>query len=174
MTAMRIEPDSLLRYQIQYLTDVSQTGFVTIHRFSNMVRAFGPLALLSHHVSRLFGHKWFHGYLSTSEAAKLMERFPNSFLVRFPGVYNCADFVLSKSSGEGSSQQMTHIHLERHADGFTIESDGDFLQLNDIQEITSTTGQLSPVQASETRVKSFCGLINASEGSFYNALEDTT
>jgi hypothetical protein len=66
-------------------TDYSDTGFVTIHKFADFLNGFGPLKSSPiEQLVNVLSSPWFHGFLSSNEAEKLLEKhLPGTFLIRF-------------------------------------------------------------------------------------------
>ena len=64
--------------------DAHQTGYVSVHKFAGFLGAFGPVRNCVDNVLAVVNAGWFHWYLSSAEAARLLANQPTgTFLVRF-------------------------------------------------------------------------------------------
>jgi len=69
---------------LQYILDNSNTGFISMYRFSDFLNGFGPLKQCLDKVEGVLNAEWFHGFLSSTETEKLLEKQPSgTFLIRF-------------------------------------------------------------------------------------------
>jgi hypothetical protein len=90
--------------------DNADTGFVTVYKWAEFLKGFGPLSQSLEKVRSVMIQEWFHGFLTNAEAQKLLEPCEHgTFLVRFsksdPG-----SFAINYKSGEnvGSLKVETH------------------------------------------------------------------
>jgi hypothetical protein len=68
---------------LKYLLDNCGTNSVSLYKFSEFLRGFGPLRESARLSAELVEAPWFHGYLSSKEAAQLLHnQGPHTFLVR--------------------------------------------------------------------------------------------
>eukprot|EP01125_Pyxidicula_operculata_P019782 TRINITY_DN7201_c0_g1_i1.p1 TRINITY_DN7201_c0_g1~~TRINITY_DN7201_c0_g1_i1.p1 ORF type:complete len:1378 (+),score=270.87 TRINITY_DN7201_c0_g1_i1:58-4191(+) len=69
---------------LRRIIDLSNTGYVTPHAFSDFLHSFGPLQHCVENVNRICKQSWFHGFVSAEEASRLLlERPKGTYLVRF-------------------------------------------------------------------------------------------
>jgi len=70
--------------QLKYILDNSGTSFASMYKFSDFLNGFGPLKLCIEKMQSILNADWFHGFLSSGEAERLLERQPpGTFLIRF-------------------------------------------------------------------------------------------
>lgn len=68
---------------LKYLLDNAGTNTVSLYKFSEFLRGFGPLQDSARKSAELVEAPWFHGYLSSHEAESLLHNArPFTFLVR--------------------------------------------------------------------------------------------
>ena len=69
---------------LKRIIDYNGSENVAPKEFNNFLRAFGPLAKSIDNVKELYKAPWWHGFLSSEEASRLLEEKPSgTFLVRF-------------------------------------------------------------------------------------------
>jgi hypothetical protein len=105
---------------LRSVLDDSNTGFVTVYKFAEFMKPFGPLPESINKVGQVIAQPWFHGYLSRVEAEKLLEPFQDgTFLVRFaessPGAF-AVGYVADKTT--------VHINIETLSGSFAV-AEGD-------------------------------------------------
>jgi len=99
------------RKVLQHIMDNSGTGGVSAYKFSEFLKGFGPLTECMQNVVKILTQKWFHGFLSRSEADKLLTgEEVGTYLVRFsitrPGSFALALVARNRS--------IAHILIERN------------------------------------------------------------
>merc|ERR1719197_16887 len=68
---------------LRYLLDNAGTNSVSLYKFSEFLKGFGPLHESPRKVHEVISAEWFHGYLSSDEAVRLLDRSPPyTFLIR--------------------------------------------------------------------------------------------
>ena len=102
---------------LKYILDNSATGEVTLYKFSEFLKGFGPLNQCIEKASSLLSKRWFHGFLTSEESELFLAQQPiGVFLVRFskskPGSFALAYVDKGKKIG--------HTLVYSTPDGFTI------------------------------------------------------
>eukprot|EP01119_Soliformovum_irregulare_P013972 TRINITY_DN3773_c0_g2_i5.p1 TRINITY_DN3773_c0_g2~~TRINITY_DN3773_c0_g2_i5.p1 ORF type:complete len:871 (-),score=248.35 TRINITY_DN3773_c0_g2_i5:1133-3586(-) len=93
--------------QLKMILDPCNIGYVTITRFSEFIRGFGPFNNAAENMNSVVTRPWFHGYLSYREAELLLQQeMKGSFLIRF-----------SRTKPDGFAlafqmQQVSHILID--------------------------------------------------------------
>mmetsp|Transcript_3889 Transcript_3889/g.12587 ORF Transcript_3889/g.12587 Transcript_3889/m.12587 type:complete len:639 (-) Transcript_3889:226-2142(-) len=111
-----------LRAGLAYLLDSAGTGQVSIYKYSEFLKGFGPLRTSPTKVLDVLAAPYFHGFLSSEEAARLLDSSPpGTFLVRIskskPGSFALA-YV---GQSPGSIVHTLVSHAKPH--GFAIEEE---------------------------------------------------
>ena len=82
--ATRSELPTAFLQDLRHLLDDSDTGFVSLYKFSQYMRAFGPLEGSPKRAEVVICQPWFHGYMSRNEATRMLEPYePGTYFVRF-------------------------------------------------------------------------------------------
>jgi hypothetical protein len=118
--AMYISPSTIsfqTELMLKRVLDNAETGFVTVFRFAEFLKGFGPLNESLTRVHDVASQPWFHGYMSNPEADKLLEACEvGTFLVRFsesdPG--SCA---INFKDPNGN---ITRIKVEPTPNGYAV------------------------------------------------------
>ena len=64
--------------------DNAGTGYVSKFKFGEFLKGFGPLDQVNQNVQNILSARWFHGFLSSEEAERLIYLQPKgTYLVRF-------------------------------------------------------------------------------------------
>lgn len=126
--------DASLELQLRRVLDNSDTGFVTIFRFAEFLKAFGPLKESIPKLRDITSQVWFHGYMTRTEAEKLLEvSEPGTFLVRFsstdPG--SCA-INMKDPSGK-----QTRIKIDPQNGGYVVREGSGFRAFRSVSEIVT-------------------------------------
>eukprot|EP01117_Protostelium_nocturnum_P004468 TRINITY_DN1609_c0_g1_i1.p1 TRINITY_DN1609_c0_g1~~TRINITY_DN1609_c0_g1_i1.p1 ORF type:complete len:526 (-),score=149.64 TRINITY_DN1609_c0_g1_i1:77-1654(-) len=67
-----------------YIIDNSNTGFVNQHKFSELLKGFGPVTEVVRNVRRILSCPWFYSFISGSETETLLKDEPSgTFIIRF-------------------------------------------------------------------------------------------
>jgi hypothetical protein len=67
-----------------FVVDYLNSGFVTVYKFAEFLKGFGPLKQSILRVKDILSQPWFHGFLTNDEADRLLEPCEvGTFLVRF-------------------------------------------------------------------------------------------
>lgn len=104
---------------LKLILDNNNTGFVTILRFQEFLKTFGPFEHAIHRAVETAQEKWFHGYMSREESTKMLEPFPKgTFLVRFSASQPGA-VALSRVVEQGNIE---HTKLESTSEGFALKT----------------------------------------------------
>jgi hypothetical protein len=104
-------PDPIDARLLQNILDYSRTGFVSQYKFSEFLKAFGPLAQCLRNVNALLSKAWFHGFLSSKECELLLDAAPKgTFLVRF-SKSTTGSFALAYKCKDGPSSPQTMQHI---------------------------------------------------------------
>jgi len=105
---------------LQYLLDYAHTGFTNEFKFSEFLKAFGPLRGSGEisclkNMKLVLREKWFVGYLSREESQiMLTNKPPGTFLVRFSG--SVGAFAIAFRGND----QVYHIKVKSLAPGFSV------------------------------------------------------
>jgi len=84
MLKKAISVDDETAKHLQYVLDNSNTNYVSMFKFADFLTGFGPLKTVPQKIQSIINADWFHGFLSSSEAERLLERQPpGTFLIRF-------------------------------------------------------------------------------------------
>lgn len=117
-----IQLDKGAAQHLQYILDNSNTGFISMYRFSDFLNGFGPLRSCVEKVESILNAEWFHGFLSSTETERLLDRQPiGTFLIRFskskPG-----SFAIGYVEGDAQKTKVTHTLIScAPPSGFKIE-----------------------------------------------------
>lgn len=98
----------------KYLLDSSNTGIVSKYKYTEFIKAFGPLSQTLDHAKEVFQEPFFYGYLSSKEAESLLITQPvGVFLMRLsrPPSGAFAFAVVTKP------RQITHIQFNHNEQG---------------------------------------------------------
>eukprot|EP01089_Gocevia_fonbrunei_P011538 TRINITY_DN2496_c0_g1_i1.p1 TRINITY_DN2496_c0_g1~~TRINITY_DN2496_c0_g1_i1.p1 ORF type:complete len:211 (+),score=26.42 TRINITY_DN2496_c0_g1_i1:408-1040(+) len=103
---------------LKYILDYSATGFVTQFKFGEFLKGFGPTEGSLLRVKAIFAASWFHGYLSSAEATRILDnQLPGTFLVRFsqslPGTFAIA-YIADQS-------KVIHSLIHRSGKDFVLD-----------------------------------------------------
>eukprot|EP01117_Protostelium_nocturnum_P011598 TRINITY_DN4211_c0_g1_i1.p1 TRINITY_DN4211_c0_g1~~TRINITY_DN4211_c0_g1_i1.p1 ORF type:complete len:1097 (-),score=260.76 TRINITY_DN4211_c0_g1_i1:80-3370(-) len=119
--SIQLDPSSA--QHLQYILDNSNTGSISMSRFSDFLNGFGPLKQCVEKVESILNAEWFHGFLSSTETERLLEKQPSgTFLIRFskskPG-----SFAIGYVEGDpGQKTKVTHTLIAcAPPSGFKIE-----------------------------------------------------
>jgi hypothetical protein len=120
-----IKCDELASKQLKYILgkcpkiinlflDNSNTGFCSLFKFGDFMTGFGPLNQCVDKMQAVLNADWFHGFLSSIEAEKLLEgQSPGTFLIRF-SKSKAGSFAIAYVEGPkstGSFFLVTHHQL---------------------------------------------------------------
>jgi hypothetical protein len=113
--------DETMKQSLKSVLDNADTGFVTVYKWAEFLKGFGPLSQSLEKVRSVMIQEWFHGFLTNAEAQKLLEPCEHgTFLVRFsksdPG-----SFAINYKSGENVGS----LKVETHPGGFGMREGGD-------------------------------------------------
>jgi hypothetical protein len=102
---------------LKNVLDNGQTGFVTVYKFAEYMKVFGPFKESIAKMKETINQEWFHGFLSNAEAERLLEPCEvGTFLVRFsrsdPG-----SFAINLKSATGS----IGIKVDTTPNGFVVK-----------------------------------------------------
>lgn len=110
---------------LRYLLDNSGTNNVNLYKFSEFLKGFGPLMESPHKVHEVVSADWFHGYLSSDEAARLLAQSDvNTYLVRISksrlGAFALA-YVKSKDTRNNQNEIIHTLISTAPPHGFKID-----------------------------------------------------
>eukprot|EP01116_Phalansterium_solitarium_P004322 TRINITY_DN15306_c0_g1_i1.p1 TRINITY_DN15306_c0_g1~~TRINITY_DN15306_c0_g1_i1.p1 ORF type:complete len:516 (+),score=160.26 TRINITY_DN15306_c0_g1_i1:67-1614(+) len=115
------------RVVLQYIIDNQNTGLVNQHKFSELLKAFGPTQNCLRSVRSTLSARWFYGFLTRFESEMLLRDQPvGTFLFRFsssqPGSLALAFSTLNEELNQAN---MVHVIITScQPDGFRIQERG--------------------------------------------------
>jgi hypothetical protein len=82
--ARKIDIDEEGLLSLRYVLDNSGTGEVTLLKFNEFLKAFGPFKDSIQNLRNVVNNRWFHGFLTSEEAERLLElQQIGTYLIRF-------------------------------------------------------------------------------------------
>jgi hypothetical protein len=124
------QPPPAVEDSLRSVLDYLNSGFVTVYKFAEFLKAFGSLKQSMQKVKDILSQPWFHGFLTNDEAERLLEPCDaGTFLVRFshstPG-----SFAVNVKA-----QQNISIKIETTKEGFAVKEDENYRVFPSISKI---------------------------------------
>ncbi|PRP86671.1 hypothetical protein PROFUN_05150 [Planoprotostelium fungivorum] len=117
--------------RLSYVLDSSETGFISVFRFSNFLQMFKPLKDCVQKANREMQAKYFQGFMSMEEVSRLLSGRPRGTFITRISKTQPESVIISHIDHDHNVQ---NIHLEGNPHGYHMANASSIGNFPDIQE----------------------------------------